>query len=69
MLTIAWDVDDVLNECMDIWFENWRRKHPHLNLKYEDLTDEGLKVVKQCKYRRHHPINNNAQMNIFLRYF
>ncbi len=37
-------------------------------LKYEDLTDEGLKVVKQCKYRRHHPINNNAQMNIFLRY-
>ena len=39
MLTIAWDVDDVLNECMDIWFENWRRKHPHLNLKYEDLKE------------------------------
>ena len=50
--------------AIELLVDAYRQGH----LKYEDLTDEGLRVVKRCKYRRHHPISNNAQMNIFLRY-
>jgi hypothetical protein len=40
MLTIAWDVDDTLNDLMYIWFEEWwRSKHPDCRLSYEDLTE------------------------------
>ena len=29
MKTIAWDVDDVLNDCMRTWFERtWLPAHP-----------------------------------------
>ena len=39
MLTIAWDIDDVLNELMKEWFEKgWNVKHPECKLDYEDLT-------------------------------
>ena len=38
MLTIAWDVDDVLNELMRTWLEVWwRPKHPGCILNYEDI--------------------------------
>ena len=38
MLTIAWDVDDVLNDLMRTWFEKWwRPKHPGCMLNYEDI--------------------------------
>ncbi|MCX7661343.1 MAG: hypothetical protein N2Z79_01505, partial [Candidatus Omnitrophica bacterium] len=39
MLTIAWDVDDVLNELMRFWFRKWLKSHPELNLKYTDLIE------------------------------
>ena len=35
--------------------------------KYEDLTTEGYRVIKLCKFRRHHQLSNNTQMNAFLR--
>lgn len=38
MLTIAWDVDDVLNDLMRVWFEKeWLSQHPACSLRYEDL--------------------------------
>lgn len=38
MLTIAWDVDDVLNNLMYEWFtEEWMAKRPRCALKYADL--------------------------------
>lgn len=38
MLTIAWDIDDVLNDLMRVWFERvWLFKHPDCALKYGDL--------------------------------
>lgn len=38
MLTIAWDVDDVLNDFTRVWFETvWRPRHPECRLSYEDL--------------------------------
>jgi len=38
MLTIAWDVDDVLNDLMGSWFrEEWLPTHPACRLRYEDL--------------------------------
>ena len=38
MLTIAWDVDDVLNDLMRTWFETWwRPQHPDSILNYEDI--------------------------------
>ncbi len=38
MLTIAWDVDDVLNDLMYLWFEyQWLPGHPECALKYRDI--------------------------------
>ncbi len=37
MLTIAWDVDDVLNDLMRSWFEAWRDDQPECAICYEDL--------------------------------
>ncbi len=36
--------------------------------RYDNLTKEGCKVIKRCKHRRHHQLNNNLQMNLFLRH-
>jgi hypothetical protein len=39
MLTIAWDVDDVLNDLMRQWFTlEWLPTHPDCILRYDDLT-------------------------------
>lgn len=39
MLTIVWDVDDVLNDLMRTWFErDWLPKHPRCPLSYQNLT-------------------------------
>jgi hypothetical protein len=38
MLTIVWDVDDVLNDLMRQWFEReWLLNHPDCALGYQDL--------------------------------
>lgn len=38
MKTIVWDVDDVLNDLMKVWFEQyWLSKHPQLDLNYEKI--------------------------------
>lgn len=40
MVTIAWDIDDVLNELMRFWFEKkWIIGHPKVRLKYAELTE------------------------------
>jgi len=40
MLTLAWDVDDVLNDLMHLWFEKqWLPAHPDCAIKYDDLTE------------------------------
>ncbi len=40
MLTIAWDVDDVLNDLMRAWFEQeWLPAHPDCPLRYEGITE------------------------------
>ena len=40
MFTIAWDVDDVLNDLMGAWFEKWwKPQHSGCMLNYEDLTE------------------------------
>jgi hypothetical protein len=39
MLTIAWDIDDVLNELMLTWFTNvWKPEHPDSRLGYSDIS-------------------------------
>ena len=38
MLTIVWDVDDVLNNLMRTWFEEaWRPSHPACTVAYDQL--------------------------------
>jgi hypothetical protein len=38
MLTIAWDVDDVLNDLMGAWLKDaWLPAHPECTLAYDDL--------------------------------
>ena len=40
MLTIVWDVDDVLNDLMRSWFaEAWKPLHPRCELSYSDITE------------------------------
>ena len=38
MLTIAWDVDDVLNNLMHDWFKiEWLPKHPECSISYNEI--------------------------------
>ncbi|OGC07795.1 hypothetical protein A2526_06865 [candidate division WOR-1 bacterium RIFOXYD2_FULL_36_8] len=40
MKTIAWDVDDVLNDLMRVWFEKkWKVDHPECKLSYKDIRE------------------------------
>lgn len=40
MKTIAWDVDDVLNDLMRCWFQqHWLLIHPDCKLKYRDIIE------------------------------
>jgi hypothetical protein len=40
MLTIVWDVDDVLNALMRDWFDQeWKPTHPECRLSYDELTE------------------------------
>ena len=40
MLTVVWDVDDVLNDLMYQWFTRaWMAEHPNCRLSYADLSD------------------------------
>ena len=39
MLTLVWDVDDVLNDFMRCWFEHyWLPEHSSCTLSYSDIT-------------------------------
>lgn len=39
MITIVWDVDDVLNDLMRQWFTHgWLRDHPECRIRYEELA-------------------------------
>jgi hypothetical protein len=38
MMTIVWDVDDVLNHLMREWFEQeWKPEHPQCNVVYDEI--------------------------------
>lgn len=40
MLTIAWDIDDVLNELMLTWFTKvWKPEHPSSRLGFSDISE------------------------------
>ena len=40
MLTIVWDIDDVLNDMMRMWFEKeWLSEHPDCHLTYESISE------------------------------
>ena len=40
MITIAWDIDDVLNDLMRCWFEKkWLSEHQECKVKYEDIKE------------------------------
>jgi 5'(3')-deoxyribonucleotidase len=40
MVTIAWDVDDVLNDLMRQWLEMaWKKAHPECEKDYENLSE------------------------------
>jgi len=56
MKTIIWDVDDVLNNLMQEWFENhWLISHPECKLTYTDLVENPPCTILQItisEYRR-----------------
>lgn len=40
MITIAWDIDDVLNDLMRIWFkQKWLIDHQNCKIRYEDIAE------------------------------
>jgi len=54
MKTIAWDVDDVLNDQTHIWFKSyWRPAHPDCSLVYTQLSENPphrLLGISQSEY-------------------
>lgn len=49
MLTIAWDIDDVLNELMHIWFTHvWLVDHPDCEVSYCDISENPPDRVLGC---------------------
>ncbi|HOS40467.1 MAG TPA: hypothetical protein PLG31_12080 [Spirochaetota bacterium] len=54
MLTIAWDVDDVLNDLMRTWFEaEWLTRYPLCEISYNDISENpphGLLGVSREEY-------------------
>jgi hypothetical protein len=54
MLTIAWDIDDVLNNLMYTWLEEWwKPSNTDCNLDFEDLTENPphrLLKIKKSDY-------------------
>ena len=56
--------DPTSTVAIDLLVESYRRGY----YKYEDLTIEGCKLVKLCKYRRQSMFSNNMQVNLFLRH-
>ncbi len=54
MLTIAWDVDDVLNNLMYEWFiSEWLPKNPACGLRYEDLKTNPPHEILTVKLDRY----------------
>ncbi len=55
MKTIAWDVDDVLNDLMGTWLSRaWLPAHPDCRLRYEGLSENpphALLGVSKAEYR------------------
>lgn len=37
--TIAWDIDDVLNNLTQIWFQKWLSGHPKTKISYRQITE------------------------------
>ncbi len=56
MKTIAWDVDDVLNDLMRVWFDGgWLKSHPECAMRYADITENPphmLLGVSKIEYLR-----------------
>jgi hypothetical protein len=54
MLTIAWDVDDILNNLMEYWLEQkWNKDHPQCNLKFNEIyinSPEALLETSKQEY-------------------
>jgi hypothetical protein len=46
VLTIAWDVDDVLNDLMRAWFEReWLPGHPDCTVRYAAITENPPEIL------------------------
>lgn len=80
MTTIAWDVDDVLNDLTGVWLqEQWRPAHPACRVAYGDLhtnpphsvigtgLDEYLQSLDE--YRRCRYLSNLAPLPVALSWF
>lgn len=54
MLTIAWDVDDVLNDLMRAWFDEWWKPiHSDCKVKYSELIENPPHRVLQIEEARY----------------
>lgn len=49
MITIAWDIDDVLNDLMGQWLMNkWLLEHPGCKLAFEQITENTPERIIGC---------------------
>ena len=49
MITIAWDVDDVLNDLMRCWLESgWKAEHPECKIAFEQVTENTPERILNC---------------------
>ncbi len=49
-LTIAWDIDDVLNDLMLTWFKKkWAREHKECNFCFEQINENPPNRILNCQ--------------------
>lgn len=49
MITVAWDVDDVLNDLMLLWLQDrWLPEHPQYHINFEDIIENPPHKILNC---------------------
>jgi len=64
MITIAWDVDDVLNDLMRSWLvRGWVPKHPGCILSFEQITQNTPERILNCTREEYQESLDNFRLS------
>jgi FMN phosphatase YigB (HAD superfamily) len=64
MITIAWDVDDVLNNLMQCWFTcKWLKEHPECQICFEQITQNTPEFIINSSLQEYHESLDNFRLS------